>query len=61
MDASRDAAALQEVRVDLDCIGEEIRLTLVPARYASSLFALRAHHQQQVSRIENLETTRSDA
>ncbi len=61
MDASRDAATLQEVRVDLDRIGVEIRRTLVPARYASSLFALRAHHLQLVGRIESLEASHSDS
>jgi hypothetical protein len=55
MDASRDAVTLQKVREDLDRIGAEIRSTVVPARFASSLFALRAHHLQLVGRIEELE------
>jgi TRAP-type uncharacterized transport system substrate-binding protein len=61
MEESRDAESLLKVREDLDRIGDEIRHTLVPASYASSLFALRAHHQQIVSRLESLEATRADS
>ena len=61
MDASRDAVTLRKVRGDLDRIGAEIRRTLVPARYASSLFALRAHHLQLVARIERLEESPVDS
>ena len=59
MEESRDAESLLKVREDLDRIGGEIRHTLVSASYASSLFALRAHHQQIVSRLESLEATRA--
>jgi TRAP-type uncharacterized transport system substrate-binding protein len=61
MEASRDALTIQEVREDLDRIGEEIRHTLIPASYASSLFALRAHHQQLVSRMEEFEASYTDS
>jgi hypothetical protein len=52
IDAAGDAETLRKLREDLDGAGAEIRATLVPGRYGSSLFALRAHHQQLVTRLE---------
>jgi TRAP-type uncharacterized transport system substrate-binding protein len=55
IDAAGDAETLRKLREDLESVGAEIRATLVPARYGSSLFALRAHHQQLMSRLEEAE------
>jgi hypothetical protein len=55
MDASGDAASLEQVHTELERVGEEIRSTHVPARYGANLFALRAHHQLLLNRLESLE------
>jgi TRAP transporter TAXI family solute receptor len=58
MDAAK-GANFDPIRVQLEQVGAEIRVTRIPARYASSLFALRAHHLQLVSRLEGLEKAAS--
>jgi TRAP-type uncharacterized transport system substrate-binding protein len=55
MDASDDAASLEQVREKLERVGDEIRGTNVPARYGANLFALRAHHRLLVDRLASLE------
>ena len=53
MDASAaDAVRCEEVAVQLERVGEEIRATRVPARYAADLFHLRNHHRSLVERME---------
>ena len=60
MDASGDAASLEQVGKELERVGEEIRRTHVPARYGANLFALRAHHRLLLDRLVSLEKQASD-
>jgi len=55
MDASNDAASLEQVHDELERVGDEIRHTRVPASYGANLFALRAHHRLLLDRLESLE------
>jgi hypothetical protein len=55
MDASGDAAVLEQIREKLERLGDEIRATHVPASYGARLFALRAHNQLLLGRLEALE------
>ena len=55
MDASGDAASLEQVHKELERVGTEIRGTNVPAKYGANLFALRAHHRMLLDRLESLE------
>jgi len=55
IDTSGDTASLDQVRKELEHVAEEIRSTHVPASYGASLFALRAHHQLLVDRLERLD------
>jgi TRAP-type uncharacterized transport system substrate-binding protein len=55
MDASSDEATLQQIRDELEHVGEEIRGTHVPARYGANLFFLRSHHRQLLDRLDALQ------
>jgi TRAP transporter TAXI family solute receptor len=55
MDASGDSASLEQVRKELERVGDEIRSTHVPAKYGANLFALRAHHRLLVDSLERLD------
>jgi TRAP-type uncharacterized transport system substrate-binding protein len=61
MDASGDAASLEQTRKELERVGDEIRSTRVPARHAASLFALRAHHRLLSDRLRGLEDKARDS
>jgi len=61
MDASSDAASLEQVREKLERVGEQIRSTRVPPRYGANLFALRAHHKLLVDRLRSLEESARDS
>jgi TRAP transporter TAXI family solute receptor len=51
IDASSDGAGRERIRKELERVGEEIRATRVPARYAADLFQLRAHHRMLLERL----------
>jgi len=51
MDASADPADRERIRKELERVGEEIRATRVPARYAADLFHLRQHHRMLLERF----------
>ena len=55
IDASHDTTSLAQIRKELERVGDEIRTTLVPARYGANLFALRAHHRLALDRLTGLE------
>lgn len=55
IDAANDPETLQIIRKELEQTGAEIRATVIPSRYASKLFALRAHHAQLVARLDEAE------
>jgi TRAP-type uncharacterized transport system substrate-binding protein len=53
MDASAaDPVGRERIAAQLERVGEEIRATRVPARYAADLFHLRNHHRLLVERME---------
>jgi len=53
MDASDDAESRAAVREELERVGEEIRHTHVPSRYAADLFHLRTHHRMLIDRLDS--------
>jgi len=55
LEATDDAEVRAQVQTELERIGDEIRHTQVPVRYAADLFHLRHHHRLLVERVERLE------
>ena len=54
-EATDDAESRALVRAELERVGDEIRHTHVPVRYAADLFHLRRNHRMLVERLERLE------
>ena len=55
MDASSDAASLQQIQKELERVGDRIWNTHVPPRFGSNLYALRAHYRILLERLDLLE------
>ena len=52
IDGNSDPAVREELRAELARIGDEIRQTQVPNRFAADLFHLRQHHRLLLERLE---------
>jgi TRAP-type uncharacterized transport system substrate-binding protein len=58
IDAGDKDANLHQIHNELERIGDRIRGTHVPAKYAANLYTLRVHHQLLVDRLKSLNASR---